>query len=121
MSQQLNVFGRPLAHCSLDPVTGFFRTGCCDTGAEDRGNHTVCVLLTEQFLEFSYDQGNDLISPAPQYGFPGLLPGMQWCVCASRWYEAHLVGCAAPLHLEATNIRVLETIPLDVLLQYSSK
>ena len=104
----LNVLGGELTPCSLDPLTGFYRTGCCDTGGEDTGVHTVCVVLTDEFLEFSKQVGNDLSTPMPQYGFPGLTPGDQWCLCASRWTEALAAGVAPPVILESTHARTLE-------------
>jgi uncharacterized protein (DUF2237 family) len=103
-----NVLGTDLASCSTDPLTGFYRNGCCDTGAEDQGVHTVCVLLTDEFLEFSKEQGNDLGTPMPQYGFAGLKAGDQWCLCASRWTDALEAGRAPAVVLEATHARTLE-------------
>lgn len=110
MVAQLNVFGDPIEPCSTRPLTGFFRTGCCDTGAEDAGMHTVCAIMTREFLEFSRARGNDLITPAPQFGFPGLRPGDRWCLCSTRWLEAERLGKAPPVVLEATNIRTLDVI-----------
>lgn len=110
MVAQLNVFGDPIEPCSTRPLTGFFRTGCCDTGAEDAGMHTVCAIMTREFLEFSRARGNDLVTPAPQFGFPGLRPGDRWCLCAARWLEAERLGKAPPVVLEATNIRTLDVI-----------
>lgn len=103
-----NVLGTELQPCSMDPVTGFYRNGCCDTGSEDAGVHTVCVVVSEEFLDFSLSQGNDLITAMPQYGFPGLQPGDRWCLCASRWQQA-LEGAAAPkVVLESTHVATLE-------------
>lgn len=115
MSTARNVLGEPLVSCSLDPLTGFFRTGCCDTGGEDQGIHIVCARMTPQFLEFSRSRGNDLIRAVPQYGFPGLKPGDQWCLCVDRWKEAHAAGVAPPIVLAATHISTLEFVDLDVL------
>lgn len=104
----LNVLGGELEPCSLDPLTGFYRTGCCDTGGDDDGVHTVCVVLTGEFLEYSRQAGNDLSTPMPQYGFPGLQAGDRWCLCASRWTEALEAGAAPAVVLEATHARTLE-------------
>lgn len=111
----LNVIGTPLELCSVDPVTGFYRDGNCSTGDQDVGRHTVCTRVTQEFLEFSKEQGNDLITPIPEYGFPGLKPGDQWCVCAMRWKEAYEAGKAAPVLIRATHARTLKTISLEVL------
>jgi uncharacterized protein len=108
----INVLGGALQPCSLEPVTGFYRDGCCNTGREDLGLHTVCVLLTAEFLAFSKAQGNDLSTPMPQYGFAGLKPGDRWCLCASRWQEALEGGVAPPVVLEATHARTLEWVDL---------
>lgn len=107
-----NVLGTKLQECSLDPLTGFTRTGCCETGPEDRGSHTVCCQVTEEFLVFSYMQGNDLSTPRPEYGFEGLKPGDRWCLCASRWHEAAEAGMAPPVILEATHEKSLEIVSL---------
>jgi len=114
-----NVIGGSLLECSAEPLTGFFRDGCCATGPEDVGSHTVCTILTEQFLSFSRQVGNDLSTPQPQFGFPGLRPGDRWCVCAARWLEAHESGCAPPVLLAATHERALELIEIDTLLAYA--
>ncbi len=98
-----NVLGEPLESCSFNPLTGFFRNGCCDTSPEDAGSHTVCVVLTADFLAFSKAQGNDLSTPAPAYGFPGLKPGDRWCLCAPRWQEAFAAGRAPRVALRATH------------------
>lgn len=111
----LNVLGGELETCSLDPLTGFYRNGCCDTGSEDMGVHIVCAIMTDEFLAFSKDRGNDLSTPAPQYGFGGLKAGDRWCLCASRWREAHDAGCAPEVVLEATHARMLEWATLDEL------
>jgi uncharacterized protein (DUF2237 family) len=115
----MNVVGGELLECSAEPLTGFFRDGCCATGPEDVGSHTVCVLVTEEFLSFSRRAGNDLSTPTPQFGFPGLKPGDRWCVCAARWLEAHESGCAPPVLLAATHERALELIEIDTLLAYA--
>jgi len=110
-----NVMGGDLAPCSLDPVTGFYRNGCCETGSEDTGQHTVCAVMTSEFLRFSYTAGNDLSTPRPEFGFPGLKPGDRWCLCAPRWKEALDAGFAPPVVLEATHEEVLAIAPLGVL------
>ncbi|MFK7965441.1 MAG: DUF2237 family protein [Burkholderiaceae bacterium] len=111
----LNVLGGPLQACSYDPLTGFYRSGCCETGPEDRGNHTVCSRVTADFLAFSIKQGNDLSTPRPEYRFAGLKPGDRWCLCANRWLEAYEAGVAPPVILEATHQRSLEAVPLEAL------
>lgn len=111
----VNVLGGPLASCSTAPVTGFFRDGCCNTGPQDQGQHTVCAEMTAEFLAFSKYLGNDLSTPRPEYGFAGLKPGDQWCLCASRFLQAHEEGAAPRIRLEATHIKALEIIPLAVL------
>jgi uncharacterized protein (DUF2237 family) len=110
-----NVLGGELADCGTDPVTGFFRDGCCNTSEEDLGSHTVCTTVTERFLAFSKESGNDLSTPRPEWGFAGLKPGDGWCVCAARWLEAALAGAAAPVRLTATHERALEVVPLQML------
>jgi len=110
-----NVLGEPLKTCSTSPMTGFFRDGCCNTGADDMGLHLVCTEVTEEFLKFSRQQGNDLSTPMPQFGFPGLKPGDRWCVCVTRWKDALEAGVAAPIDLEATHISTLEFVDLEVL------
>ena len=111
----VNVVGGKLLPCSVEPLTGFYRNGCCSTGAEDLGSHTVCVVLTEEFLEFSKSVGNDLSTPRPEYGFTGLLPGDRWCLCASRWLEAHAAGRAPDVILGATHARALDVVPIELL------
>jgi len=113
------VLGGHLESCSREPLTGFYRTGCCDTGAQDAGAHTVCVLLTEEFLDFSVAMGNDLVTPMPAFGFPGLVPGNRWCLCALRWKEAHAAGVAPPVVLAATHERTLQFITLDDLVEHA--
>ena len=107
-----NVLGTELQVCSLDPLTGFTRTGCCETGPEDSGSHTVCTQVTEEFLIFSKSCGNDLSTPRPEYSFAGLKPGDRWCLCAARWHEAAEAGFAPPVILEATHERALEIASL---------
>jgi uncharacterized protein len=109
------VVGGALVSCSTDPVTGFYRDGCCATGVEDAGSHTVCSVVTSEFLEFSLLAGNDLSTPRPEWGFPGLSPGDRWCVCAERWLEAQRAGCASPIVLGATHARALDVIPIEIL------
>ncbi|MFM7469011.1 MAG: DUF2237 family protein [Vampirovibrionales bacterium] len=115
MNTAKNVFGQSLIPCSWMPMTGFFRDGCCNTGPEDTGLHLVCAEMTEAFLEFSKARGNDLSTPRPEYQFPGLKPGDRWCLCALRWKEAYEVGKAPKLVLEATHIKILDMVPLEIL------
>jgi uncharacterized protein len=110
-----NVLGGELQTCSDKPVTGFFRDGCCNTSEEDVGSHTVCVITTQEFLEFSRFRGNDLSTPHPEFGFPGLKPGDRWCLCAARWLEAHQHDRAPKVLLGATHERALEVVPLAAL------
>jgi uncharacterized protein (DUF2237 family) len=110
-----NVVGGELLPCSAEPVTGFFRDGCCSTGPEDVGSHTVCAVMTDEFLAFSVQAGNDLSTPRPEWGFPGLHAGDRWCVCASRWLEAYEAGVVAPVVLGATHELALEVVPIDAL------
>ena len=116
-----NVFGTELKSCNNDPVTGFFRDGSCNTDETDFGSHTVCAVMTEDFLTFSLDQGNDLITPRPEYRFPGLGPGDKWCLCALRWKEAFIAGKAPLVDLEATHERALEVIDLEDLVAHAVK
>ncbi len=111
----VNVVGGELLPCSADPPTGFYRDGCCATGPEDVGSHTVCAVMTDEFLAFSRLAGNDLSTPRPEWGFPGLAAGDRWCVCASRWLEAHRAGCAPPVVLGATHARALDVVPVEAL------
>jgi uncharacterized protein (DUF2237 family) len=113
MAEQRNVLGGPLANCSTRPLTGFFRTGCCETSREDVGGHTVCAQLTAEFLSFSQEMGNDLSTPVPAYSFPGLRPGDRWCICAARWVQALEAGVAPPVVLAATHESALEVVSLD--------
>jgi uncharacterized protein (DUF2237 family) len=119
MSTAKNVLGTALKDCSMDPLTGFYRTGCCDTGVEDMGLHLVCIRATPEFLRFTVAAGNDLVTPNPYYRFPGLKPGDQWCLCAQRWQEAFEAGAAPPVVLEATHMSALEFIDLDNLKEYA--
>jgi uncharacterized protein (DUF2237 family) len=115
-----NVVGGELLPCSGDPLTGFYRDGCCATGAEDVGGHTVCAIMTPEFLQFSALAGNDLSTPRPEWGFPGLTPGDRWCVCASRWLEAYDAGCAPAVVLGATHARAADAIPIDALIAHAA-
>jgi len=115
----LNVLGEPLAPCSLDPVTGFYRDGCCNTDYDDTGIHTVCVRVSAKFLAFSKQRGNDLSTPMPEFGFPGLKPGDQWCLCAGRWKEALDAGMAPPVVLAATHEETLAMLPLAELKRFA--
>ena len=108
-----NVLGTTLEVCSVSPMTGFFRNGCCETGASDMGLHVVCAELTEEFLEFSKAQGNDLSTPVEEFEFPGLVPGDRWCVCVARWKEALEAGVAPPVVLEATHMSTVEFVSLE--------
>jgi uncharacterized protein (DUF2237 family) len=114
----LNVLGDALQTCSTAPMTGFFRNGACDTCAQDGGSHTVCAVMTAEFLAFSKYVGNDLSTPRPEFGFPGLNPGDGWCLCASRFLQAHDEGCAPRVNLAATHLRALDIVPIEVLQQY---
>ena len=114
-----NVLGAPLQPCSFDPNTGFFRDGHCHTCAQDHGSHTVCAVMTAEFLDFSKSRGNDLTTPMPQYEFPGLKPGDQWCLCAGRWLEAYEAGKAPKVNLEATNEAALAIVPLEALQEHA--
>ena len=114
-----NVLGAPLEPCGIDPLTGFYRDGCCNSGAEDPGSHTICAVVTVEFLAHQRAIGNDLSTPMPQFRFPGLVPGDRWCVTAANWLRAHLDGVAAPVVLASTHERALEIVPLDLLVEYS--
>jgi uncharacterized protein (DUF2237 family) len=116
-----NVFGEPLIPCSLDPLTGFFRNGCCETGPQDLGTHTVCAVVTAEFLAFSKSRGNDLITPRPEYQFAGLKPGDNWCLCVMRWVEAKKAGVAPLVVLEATHEASLQVVSLEELVSYAWK
>ena len=113
MEQQKNVLDTELQDCGIDPMTGFYRDGCCNTGPGDVGTHTVCAIMTDDFLEYSKSKGNDLITPRPEFDFPGLKPGDAWCLCALRWEEARQAGCAPRVKLTSTNIKTLEMLEFD--------
>ncbi len=115
-----NVLGTPLAGCCSDPMTGFYRNGRCDTGPEDAGRHTVCAVMTEEFLAYTKSRGNDLSTAVPEFAFPGLKPGDRWCVCAARWKEAMQDGKAPPVHLEGTHIETLEIVRLQDLQAFAA-
>ena len=112
MAQQVNVLGTELQPCSFDPITGYYRTGCCENRGDDPGMHTVCCRVTDDFLAYSREQGNDLSTPMPQFGFAGLVDGDQWCVCADRWKDALDAGRACPVVLESTHMSTLEYVDL---------
>jgi uncharacterized protein (DUF2237 family) len=112
---QLNLLGQPLEACSMEPLTGFYRDGYCTTGPEDLGSHTVCTVVTAEFLEHQRSVGNDLSTPLPQFGFPGLSPGDRWAVCAGRWRQSYDAGVKAPVVLAATNVSALDSVPLESL------
>ena len=116
-----NVLGGRLQSCSSDPLTGFYRDGCCNTGPEDGGSHTVCAVVTAEFLRFSAGRGNDLSTPRPEYGFPGLQPGERWCLCAPRWQEALEAGCAPLVSLEATQESALQHCALEDLKRHAAR
>jgi uncharacterized protein len=119
INSDLNVNGTPLVPCSFDPLTGFYRDGCCSTGEEDLGSHTVCSILTDEFLTFSKSRGNDLSTPRPEYRFKGLVAGDQWCLCAQRWQEAYQAGYAPKVVLVSTNHKALRHVALEALLANS--
>ena len=115
MHPSVNVNGTELQPCSTDPMTGWYRDGCCNTDSSDRGSHTVCCIVTEDFLNFARSQGNDLMTPAPQFNFPGLKAGGRWCVCAQTWLDAANAGVACPVSLDSTYEEALALIPIDLL------
>lgn len=117
----LNVLGEPLVPCSFEPLTGWFRDGCCETGPNDRGRHIVCAVMTDEFLAFSKACGNDLSTPVPQYNFPGLKAGDSWCLCLDRWREAHRAGKAPQIILKATHQVALERVPLETLQEFAAQ
>ena len=119
MTDERNVLGGPLEPCGTDPMTGFLRDGCCSSGPEDPGSHTVCTVVTTEFLEHQRTVGNDLSTPRPDWAFPGLRPGDRWCVVAARWLQAYRAGAAAPVVLASTNARALEIVPLEALRQHA--
>ncbi len=120
MDDSLNVFGETLEPCSEDPMTGFFRDGCCNTSEQDPGSHTVCIEASEAFLEYSRGCGNDLTTPMPGYGFPGLNPGDRWCLCAARWLEAREQDMAPRVYLRRTHQKALDIVPLELLRQFAA-
>lgn len=115
----LNVFGAPLQPCGTDPMTGFYRDGCCSTGPEDLGSHTICAVVTAEFLAHQRAIGNDLSTPRPEYRFPGLQPGDRWCVTAANWLRAYQAGVAAPVVLASTHQRALEIVPIEALREHA--
>ena len=115
---KLNLFGKKLETCSNNSLTGAYRNGCCETGQNDVGTHTVCAIVNDEFLEFSKKMGNDLTKEYPQYNFKGLKDGDKWCLCVSRWIEAHEAGCAPKIILEATNLKTLDYVSFETLLEY---
>ena len=119
MEPAVNVLGGALVSCSHEPLTGWFRDGCCNTDKNDRGSHTVCARVTSEFLEFLRERGNDLITPAVQHGFPGLKDGDSWCVCAASWLQAFRAGVACPVLLEGTHAKALDIVPLSALVEMS--
>ena len=120
MTNDRNVIGGELEPCGTEPLTGFYRDGCCDSGPDDLGNHSVCAVVSREFLEHQTQVGNDLVTPRPEFGFPGLTPGDRWCVCAARWQEAYEAGAAPPVVLAATHARALEVIDLEALRQHAA-
>ena len=118
MLPSFNVLGTDLRECSKDPITGWFRDGCCNTDRNDVSLHTVCCVVTDEFLQFALSKGNNLVTPAPQFNFPGLKSGDQWCVCAQTWQDAYEQGVACPVVLEATHEETLQIVPLDNLKQF---
>jgi uncharacterized protein (DUF2237 family) len=120
MADDLNVLGEPLQPCGTDPVTGFYRDGCCSTGPEDVGSHTICAVVTREFLAHQVSVGNDLSTPQPQWQFPGLTPGDRWCVVAVRWLQAYNDGAAPPVVLASTHRRALDVVPLELLRTYAA-
>lgn len=119
MDDDVNVLGGPLELCGTDPMTGFTRSGCCNSGPEDIGSHTVCVVVTSDFLAHQQQVGNDLSTPRPEFGFAGLQPGDRWCVCASRWLQAYEDGAPSPVVLAATHARALDIVPFDALTKHA--
>ena len=119
MTAERNVLGGDLDECGTDPITGYFRDGCCNSGPSDVGSHTVCAVVTAEFLQHQRSVGNDLSTPRPEFEFPGLQPGDRWCVVAVRWLQAYRAGAAAPVVLAATNARALEVVPLELLREHA--
>ncbi len=120
IDEPLNVFGEPLEPCGESPVTGFFRDGSCNTNAQDVGSHTVCIHVTNRFLEYSRFQGNDLSTPMPEFGFPGLKEGDRWCLCAARWLQAYEHGMAPKVYLQRTHLKSLDIVPLELMRQFAA-
>lgn len=120
IDESLNVFGEPLENCSNDPITGFFRDGCCNTSDADYGQHTVCIQVSQAFLEYSRFRGNDLSTPIKEFGFPGLKEGDRWCLCAARWLEAYQHNMAPKVYLAGTHQRATEIIPLELLKEFAA-
>jgi uncharacterized protein len=116
---ELNVLGEPLQECGTEPMTGFYRDGCCHTGPQDVGSHTICAVVTAEFLEHQRSVGNDLVTPVPMFDFPGLVPGDRWCVTAANWLRAHHEGAAAFVVLASTHERALEVVPLEILSEHA--
>lgn len=121
MIESKNIFGEPLVACGTDPMTGYYRDGCCNTGMTDRGTHTVCAIMTDEFLAYTKSKGNDLSTPVPQYQFPGLRAGDQWCLCVLRWKEALDAGMAPPILPEATHEKSLQIVSMEDLIAQSHK
>ncbi|SNR52366.1 hypothetical protein SAMN06265360_108157 [Haloechinothrix alba] len=119
MTTDRNVLGGELEVCGTDPVTGFYRDGCCNTGEEDLGNHSVCAVVTADFLANQHSADNDLSTPRPEFGFQGLEPGDRWCVCAARWLQAYEAGAAPPVVLAATHAKALDVVPLEALREHA--
>lgn len=120
MEDSINVYGEVLQSCSEEPITGFFRDGCCNTSDQDGGSHTVCVEVTDAFLEYSRFRGNDLSTPMPEFGFPGLQAGDRWCLCAARWLEASEQDMAPRVFLQRTHIKALDIIPMEILRKFAA-
>jgi uncharacterized protein (DUF2237 family) len=120
MSQQTNVLGTSLQQCGTAPITGYTRDGYCSACAGDSGQHAVCAVVTDEFLQYSRSRGNDLMTPRPEFGFPGLVAGNCWCLCTSRWIEAYEAGCAPEVKLQSTHISVLEYVDLEVLQKHAA-
>ncbi|MCW8878022.1 MAG: DUF2237 domain-containing protein [Kangiellaceae bacterium] len=119
IEESLNIFDEPLVPCGTDPVTGFFRDGCCNTNEHDVGSHTVCIETSKEFLEYSRFKGNDLSTPMPEFGFDGLQPGDCWCLCAARWLEAHKDGMAPRVFVQRTHKKALEIVPMKLLCEFA--
>ncbi|HJQ47800.1 MAG TPA: DUF2237 domain-containing protein [Amycolatopsis sp.] len=120
MANERNVVGGDLEPCGTEPLTGFYRDGCCNTGPDDLGNHTVCAVVSREFLDHQTRAGNDLVTPRPEFGFPGLRPGDRWCVCAARWQEAYEAGAAPPVVLASTHARALEVLDISALREHAA-